>query len=851
MKNEKAIIFVLISVLLLGILFTSYTPAAADPGDMTLISVSTGGTQGNYLNDIPAISLDGQFVSFRSLSDNLVPNDTNWSTDIYLRDTETGVTTRVSVASNGSQANGDSFNSALSGDGRFVAFDSRSSNLVAGDTNGTWDIFIHDTVTGDTKRVSVATDGSQSNNSSTMPSISADGRYVAFESGASNLVAGDTNGSDDVFVHDMETGETRRISVASNGEEANSSSFAYKAISADGRYTVFQSWANNLVAGDTNEHVDIFVHDWETGETRLASVASDGTQGNENANLPSISENGRYVAFLSYANNLVDGDTNGHGDIFVHDMQTGKTTRVSVATDGTEGDYYSDQPAISADGRFVTFQSKASNLVDEPVGYIDVYVHDLITGETRLASKTIGDHRGDENSNFPAISGDGRFIAFHAITDNLVVGDTNGGADIFLYETSWEPVWVLMYYISGDLDDQVGASYGSIMNRIEMGAGNQNVKIIVAWDQFGFGNSAYYEIQSDDDLRMLADYQEGVNKWALGELNMGSSSTLSDFLAWGMENYPADHYALIMDDHGTGLGGSMLDETSADDRLTLVETKEALATVVSSYQKLDVLVMNACLMGLIEDGYQFKDMADYYVASEDIQWIYSQGYTDTLEQIPSSSSALDVAKAYMDGYADDMVAGGRYYTMSVSDLSQAIALKAAIENLASELDFNIPVHAYTLWDIRQNQVQIFPSHGDHTEYYIDFYHFAQLVNVNFVDQAIKDAAQNLLAVINDYVVYNRSSHANAHGVSIFFPDIKSSYYTGYNNDFADGTDWTTDRVSTTSESRSTATVTWGNLLVDLFLEVDPEGVDDPNPPEPMPKATGDYLHYLPIILAAD
>jgi hypothetical protein len=476
------------------------------------------------------------------------------------------------------------------------------------------------------------------------------------------------------------------------------------------------------------------------------------------------------------------------------------------------------------------------------------------TGETRLVSKTVGGHQGDEISSSPTISADGRFIAFKTVTDNLFAGDTNGFMDVLLYETSWEPTWVLMYYISGDLDDTVGASYNRIMNQIEKGAGNRNVKILVAWDQFGFGNSAYYEIQSDEDLNNLADYQEGVNKWDKNELNMGSSSTLSDFLEWGMENYPADHYALIMDDHGTGLGGSMVDKSSAGDLLTLPETKQALKTAVTSYQKLDVLVMNACLMGLIEDGYQFKDMADYYVAGEDVQWVFSQGYTATLEQITSSATALEVAEAFVDGYADEQAGDNRNYTMSVVDLSQAVALKTAIEGLAGELDFSIPEHAYTLWDIRQNQVQEFPNRLSavfyQKEYYIDLYHFAQLVNVNFTDQAIKDAAQNLLAAINDYVVYNRSSLANAHGVSIFFPDIKSSYYTGYNNDFADGTDWITGSSSAASENRSTASVVWGNLLVDIFREVDPDGPDDPNPPAPMPK--GSYTNiYLPVFMIAE
>ena len=191
-----------------------------------------------------------------------------------------GTTTRVSVRSNGTQGNDFSAEASISATGRFVAFDSPASNLVSEDTNNTIDVFVHDRKTGQTTRVSVASDGTQGNEFSDAPSISASGRYVAFFSLASNLVSGDTNGTGDVFVHDRKTGQTTLVSVASDGTQANGGS-VHASISANGRYVAFQSEASNLVSGDTNNTIDVFVHDRVTGQTTLVSVHSNGTQGND------------------------------------------------------------------------------------------------------------------------------------------------------------------------------------------------------------------------------------------------------------------------------------------------------------------------------------------------------------------------------------------------------------------------------------------------------------------------------------------------------------------------------------------------------------------------------------------
>ncbi len=421
-------------LLLLALILTSAGSVRAMPGNTTRVSVASDGTQANGGSSTPSISADGRYVAFASLATNLVSGDTNGVEDIFVHDRQTGQTTRVSVASGGAQANGPSFDPSISADGRYVAFASFATNLASGDTNDHRDIFVHDRQTGATTRVSVATGGGQANLASSDPSISADGRYVAFASLASNLVSGDTNNTGDIFVHDRQTGATTRVSIGPGGTQANRGSIA-PSISADGRYVAFHSDATNLVSGVTNGTTHIFVHDRQTGATTRVSVASDGTEGNSVSIRPSISADGRYVAFQSMATNLVSGDTNMYQDVFVHDRQTGQTTRVSVASDGTEGNSGSLAPSISADGRYVAFQSQANNLVSGDTGFItDVFIHDRQTGVTARVSIAFDGTEPNNESFDPSISADGRYVAFESEATNLVSGDTNGTRDIFIHD---------------------------------------------------------------------------------------------------------------------------------------------------------------------------------------------------------------------------------------------------------------------------------------------------------------------------------------------------------------------------------------------------------------------------------
>jgi Tol biopolymer transport system component len=409
---------------------------------ITPVSVDSAGNQGNSFSGNPSISADGRFVAFSSGASNLVPGDTNDETDIFVRDRLTNTTTRVSVDSAGNQANSNSFSTSISADGRFVAFYSDASNIVPGDTNDTNDIFVRDRLTNTTTRVSVDSAGNQANSFSSDPSISADGRFVAFDSFASNLVPGDTNRETDIFVRDTLTNTTTGVSVDSAVNQGNTYSYR-PSISADGRFVAFISNIYNpfnIMVADGKEDTEIFVRDTLTNTTTRVSVDSAGNQWNGSSSDPSISADGRFVAFESYASNIVPGDTNNRDDIFVRDTLTNTTTRVSVDSAGNQRNSGSYSPSISADGRFVAFDdtSPPSLFIDD-VGRQGttsisegIFVRDTLTNTTTNVSVDSAGNPG-EGSN-PSISADGRFVAFSFESSNIVPGDTNNSNDIFVVD---------------------------------------------------------------------------------------------------------------------------------------------------------------------------------------------------------------------------------------------------------------------------------------------------------------------------------------------------------------------------------------------------------------------------------
>jgi Tol biopolymer transport system component len=422
-----------------------------ETGETLCASVSSDGTLGNVGGILASVSADGRYVVYESFSDNLVEDDTNEASDVFVHDFETGETTRVSVDSAGGQAFDGGFFPTMSRDGRYVAFESWSADLVGEDleTYYVGNVFVHDRETGETTRVSVDSAGDPLPGDCFSPLLSPDGRWVVFVSGwdgdgdsvldedalfLRDLENGTTTflharptvaydywddvishtafapggrylvfecwgGIDDlfstaVFVHDLEAGATTLESADADGVAADGES-QVGAITSDGAWVVFESDAPNLPSGADDGLFRIYRRDRETGEVEVASVAGDGTLADDDSWGATISADGRFVAFESYATTLVAGDLNESPDVFVHDFDTGATVRVSVASDGSEADLGGFVPAISADGRYVTFQSESTNLLgggshlddEDWVFRVDFYVHDLVTGETYLAGQ--------------------------------------------------------------------------------------------------------------------------------------------------------------------------------------------------------------------------------------------------------------------------------------------------------------------------------------------------------------------------------------------------------------------------------------------------------------------------------
>ena len=360
------------------------------------------------------------------------------------------VTELVSINQAGTDSgNGSAGLAGLSENGRFVGFVSDATDLVATDTNGEFDVFVRDLKTGTTTLVSVNQAGTDSGNGFSPGglSFSENGRFVAFMSGASDLVATDTNGEFDVFVRDLKTGTTTLVSVNRAGTDSGNSLSQNPVLSADGHFVAFASEASDLVAIDTNGTSDIFVRDLKTGTTTLVSVNQAGTDSGNGISIEGyrFSENGRFVGFVSGASDLVATDTNGTVDVFVRDLKRRTTTLVSVNQAGTDsGNEFSggvEAPALSADGRFVAFRSLASDLVaTDTNGADDVFVRDLKMKTTTLVSvNRAGTNSGNSFSGSSVLSADGRFVAFRSLASDLVATDTNGQQDVFVRDLKGEP----------------------------------------------------------------------------------------------------------------------------------------------------------------------------------------------------------------------------------------------------------------------------------------------------------------------------------------------------------------------------------------------------------------------------
>lgn len=378
-------------------------------------------------------------------------------------------TVRASVSWSGGDPDNHSFYLSVSDGGQYVAFHSQATNLVPGDNNvdcgddprfpkrNCSDIFLRDVKRNVTTVLTRAIDGGLGNGRGEGVSISGDGSKVAFVSWASDLVPEDNNDGRDVFVYDVPNQTLVRASVSSSGVEqvegpkgSCNASCGDVSISHDGRYVVFDSWAPNLVPGDTNEQADVFLRDLEQAVTERISDASDGSQGNDASWKPrqgAISDDARFVVFQSAASNLVPDDTNRCTaqepfpettsclDVFVRDRKMGRTTRVSVASDGAPANDESGLPFISGNGRYVAFSSDASNLVaGDTNGVSDVFVKDQVTGTVERVSVSTTGEQANGDTWVASITGDGRLVSFTSRAGNLVPNDANGALDVFVHD---------------------------------------------------------------------------------------------------------------------------------------------------------------------------------------------------------------------------------------------------------------------------------------------------------------------------------------------------------------------------------------------------------------------------------
>ncbi len=401
-------------------------------GEVTLVSGTAAGAVGNSSSFGGVFSADGTRVLFNSNASNLVAGDTNGTQDLFVKDLTTGEVTLVSGTAAGVVGNSFSFNGVFSADGTRVLFGSNASNLVAGDTNFAQDLFVKDLTTGEVTLVSGTAAGVVGNSFSFNGVFSADGTRVLFESTSSNLVAGDTDFTQDLFVKDLTTGAVTLVSGTAAGVVGNSSSFG-GVFSADGTRVLFGSNASNLVAGDTDFTQDLFVKDLTTGEVTLVSGTAAGVFANDASFNGVFSADGTRVLFISNASNLVAGDTNFAQDLFVKDLTTGEVTLVSGTAAGVVGNSSSFGGVFSADGTRVLFFSNASNLVAGDTDFTqDLFVKDLMTGEVTLVSGTAAGVVGNGSSFGGVFSADGTRVLFDSTSSNLVADDTNNMGDLFI-----------------------------------------------------------------------------------------------------------------------------------------------------------------------------------------------------------------------------------------------------------------------------------------------------------------------------------------------------------------------------------------------------------------------------------
>ncbi len=421
---------------LLLVLVSAAVPATAQVCVIERISVDANGVEGDAGSTQAAMTSDGRYVAFTSVATNLVPGDTNAVGDIFVRDLFLGTIERVSTGAGGVECDQPCSYPAISDDGRYVAFNTSAATLDPSDTNGALDVYVRDRWNGTIERVSVGAGGAQGDGPSFGATLAAGGRYVTFVSWAGNLVPGDTNSTRDVFLRDRVAGTIERVSVSSSGaqgDDMSGSGTLLSFVTPDGRYVAFGSVASNLVAGDANGSMDVFLRDRALGTTALLVHATGGGAPTGDTELHSMTLDGRFVGFASSAPDLVPGDTNGTTDAFVLDRASGLVERVSVASGGVECTGDSWATCVSADGRFAVFSSAATDLVPGDLnGRRDAFRHDRLAGTTDsfLLAGGFAFPHADVFSVVLAASGDRAAFAYGG--DDFYPLDFNMESDVFV-----------------------------------------------------------------------------------------------------------------------------------------------------------------------------------------------------------------------------------------------------------------------------------------------------------------------------------------------------------------------------------------------------------------------------------
>lgn len=401
----------------------------------SLVSIGVGDVPADGNSGNASVSSNGNLVAFESDATNLVAVDTNGITDIFLRNVSGGTTVRVSSGVGGVPANGRSHSPAISADGAFIAFVSEASNLVAGDNNGVQDIFRYDVANGTISRVSVNTTNGDANSESHSPSISSTGRFIAFVSRASNLFGGtDANAQADVFVRDMTGGLTELVSTPDGDTLTTGAGTSTEpSISANGRFVSFTSTAPNLIASDINNQSDVFLRDTTADTTVLVSATAGGATGAGASDDSRISSDGSLVTFRSTAADLVTFDSNGEADVFLRDIAGGTTTVLSANRARTSvGHGASRGASLSTDERFAAFSSLAPDIVGgDNNAREDIFLRDRTTGPSYLVTASTTNTPANGHSFDAQVSGDGSVVVFSSDASNLVGSDTNGFTDIY------------------------------------------------------------------------------------------------------------------------------------------------------------------------------------------------------------------------------------------------------------------------------------------------------------------------------------------------------------------------------------------------------------------------------------